>query len=378
MTLSRREFLAASAAGGLVAVLPGCRREPAGAGIVKPAPPALFVVRGATNAEARLDALPPELITPSAQFFVRSHEGTPVIDAAAWSLTIDGDAVQRPYTLTYDELLALPEATMIRFIDCAGNGRAFYEELLGAKTKGDPWRLGAYGVAAWTGVPLLHLLRRAGLRDGAAWVTPVGLDDGNFSRPMPLATAMRDDTLLAHRMNGEPLPPDHGFPARVVVSGWIGAASVKWVGRIEVTRERPEVDAVTKEYVLLGDDYERPPPMLTTTVIKSAVALPWPAALQAGRQTVHGFAWSPYGRIARVEVSRDGGLTWQPARLVGDNIAAAGTRWQFTFDAVPGDMSLTPRAFDEHGHGQPPLRAQRPNDHGYLFAAPVPHPVRVV
>lgn len=378
MTLSRRDFLAASAAGGLAAALPGCRSKPPGSGIVKPVPAELFIVHGASNAETRLDALPPELLTPTAQFFVRSHEGTPTIDAADWSLTIDGDAVERPYTLTHDQLLALPETTVIRFIDCAGNGRAFYEDLLGARVEGDRWRFGGYGVAAWTGVPLSHLLRRAGVRADAAWVTPVGLDRKPFARPMPLEKAMADDTVLAHHMNGEPLPPDHGFPARVVVSGWVGAASVKWVGRLEVSGARPDTRTVTKEYVLLGDDYARPPPMLTTQVVKSAVALPWPAVLQAGRQKVSGLAWSPHGRIARVEVSLDAGLGFHPARLVGDNIAAAGVRWEFVFDAAPGDMSLTPRAFDEHGHGQPPLRAQRPNDHGYLFAAAVPHPVRVV
>lgn len=377
MTLSRREFLAASAAAGLATAVPGCRRAP-GSQIVKPVPDELFILHGATNAETRLEALPPELVTPTAQFFVRSHEGAPIIDAADWSLTIDGDAVERPVTLTYEELIALPTTTAIRGIDCAGNGRAFFDELLGEQVKGEPWRLGGWGVAAWTGVPLTHLLRRAGLRDGAAWVTPIGLDDGNFSRPMPLEKALADDTLLAHRMNGAPLLADHGFPARVVVSGWIGAASVKWVGRIEVTRERPDVETVTKEYVLAGDDYLDPPPMLTTGTIKSAVALPWPAVLPAGRQTVTGCAWSPFGAIARVEVSLDGGLTWRRARLFGDDVAAAGARWLFEFDAVPGDMTLTPRAFDQHGHGQPPLRAQRPNDGGYLFAAPVPHPLRIV
>jgi sulfane dehydrogenase subunit SoxC len=377
MALTRREFLAASAAGGLAATLPGCRAAP-GSGIVKPLPPELFVVHAATVAETRLDALPAGLLTPNAQFFVRNHEPTPIIDAAGWSLTIDGDATRRPVTLTYDELLTLPETTAIRGIDCAGNGRAFYHELLGAKVEGEPWRFGGHGVAAWTGVPLAHLLRRAGLRDDAAWVTPIGLDDGNFSRPLPLAVAMRDDTLLAHRMNGVTLPPDHGFPARLVVPGWVGAASIKWVGRIEVTRERPAVDTVTKQYVLTGDSYADPPPMLTTSVIGCALALPWPAVLPAGPRTVSGLAWSPHAAIARVEVSLDRGLTWHPARLDGDNIAAAGVRWSFTFDAVPGDMSLTPRAFDARGHAQPPLRAQTPNDHGYLFAAPVPHPLRVV
>jgi DMSO/TMAO reductase YedYZ molybdopterin-dependent catalytic subunit len=310
---------------------------------------------------------------------VRNHGPTPRLSAAGWRLEIHGDAVARPVRLTYDELVTLPSRTITRCLECAGNGRAFFAALLGFAADGDPWRDGAYGVATWTGVPLARLLGLAGLRDGAAWVMPVGLDGEGYARPLPLAKAMLEDTILAYRMNGAPLPMDHGFPARVVVPGWIGAASVKWVGALEVSKREPKVPANTEDYVLLGAGYPRPPPVLTTQVIRSAVCMPWPGLLPAGRRTIYGLAWSPFGAIARVEVSLDGGRTFtRAARLIGDDLPVAGTWWQLELEAPPGELSITPRAVDEHGHTQPPLAQQRANDKGYLFAAPVPHPIRFV
>lgn len=403
---SRREFLALLGSAG-VGALAGCspRDAPAEAaasppakvaakvvakvvapppqllaspGIVKPLPAGVFIARGDNNAETRLESLAQDaLITPTSHFYVRSHGPTPRLDAATWRLEISGEGVERPVTLTYDELTALPSVTITRFIECAGNGRAFYEEQLAAPAEGDPWRHGAFGVATWTGVPLATVLRRAGLRPGAAWVMPVSLDSARFARPMPLEKSLADDTLIVHRMNGEPLPPDHGFPARVLVSGWVGAASVKWLGAIEVSNSEPKVETNTESYVMLGPDHPKPPVPLTTLRVKSAVALPWPATLPAGKRTISGFAWSPSGKIARVEVSVDGGLTFQPARLVGDNLPLAGTRWQFDLEAVPGDMFVMSRAVDERGDGQPALAEQKWNEKGYLFAAPVPHPIRV-
>ncbi len=350
-------------------------------GIFKPVPALEFIRYAGPTAETRLEALPAgQLITPNEQFYVRNHADTPILDASTWALEIRGDGVERPVRLSYAELTALPAVELVRCITCAGNGRAFFGELLGQEAEGDPWRLGAYGVARWVGPPLSMVLQRAGLRPEAAWVMPVGLDEGGFARPLPLAKAMLTDTILATRMNGDPLPPDHGFPARVVASGWIGAASVKWVGALEVTVQEPKVKANTESYVLLGPDHPQPPVPLTTQVVQSSVALAWPGNLPPGRQKVRGFAWSPHAKIARVEISLDGGRTFlkeHEARLVGDNIEAAGVRWEFEFEAVPGDMSITPRATDAAGNGQPELAAQKWNKKGYMFAAPVPHPVRV-
>ncbi|MCY1056820.1 sulfite oxidase [Nannocystis sp. SCPEA4] len=375
---SRRQLL--TLLGG-AAVFAACRSRnaPTSGALVKALPPETFIPHEPYSAETRLDSLPTDsLITPTASFYVRNHGPTPLIAADTWSLRVDGEGVARPLSLSYAQLLTMPSVRAIRYLECAGNGRAYFDELMHRPAEGSPWRDGGYGVAEWIGVRLAEILHAAGLRPNAAWVTPISLDGEGYARPMPLAKALADDTLVAHSMNGAPLPPDHGFPARVVVPGWVGAASVKWVGALEVTVRQPSVKMNTEEYVFLGPDYPKPPPPLTTGVVKSAVCLPWPAVLPPGRQPISGLAWSPFGRIARVEVSLDGGRTYRPARLVGDNLPVAGVRWQFDLDAVPGDMTVTPRAVDEYGNGQPDLAAQKWNEKGYLFAAPVPHPLHIV
>jgi len=198
---------------------------------------------------------------------------------------------------------------------------------------------------------------------------------------MPIEKALEGDSLLALRMNSEPLPPDHGFPARVIVSGWVGAACIKWVGSIQVSSKPIFVKMNTEEYVLIGPDYPPEPPakgrILTTQTVKSAVALPWPATLRAGKQRIIGYAWSPFGTIEKVDVSLDGGATFQKASLLDPNIERAGVRWEFTFDAKPGDLTIMPRARDDKGHTQPTLAEQKWNEKGYAFEAMVPHPVKI-
>jgi DMSO/TMAO reductase YedYZ molybdopterin-dependent catalytic subunit len=408
--MPRRSFLALAALAGAGIALPGCSAGPLpeqkGRGdfaskepplppshgekaasrsgpIVKPTPEADFVKHGTANAEARLERLWDRgLITPAALFYVRNHEATPVIDAKTWKLTVHGSGLERPLELSYNDLLKLPSRTVTRYLECAGNGRAFFKELLGKEAEGDQWRLGAYGVAEWTGVPLAEILGRAGVKKSAVSVMPVGLDGSEFQRPMPIAKAMEDDTLLAYRMNGEDLPIDHGFPARVLVPGWAGAASIKWVGRIQVSDTPLFVKMNTTSYVLIGPDYPKEPPAdgppVTLQGVKSAVALPWGAKLQAGRNVARGYAWSPNGTIARVDVSLDGGKSWKPAELVGPNLPRAGVRWELAFEAKAGEMTIAPRATDEAGNKQPDLQQQKWNKKGYLFGAVVPHPVTVV
>lgn len=398
--MPRRRFLALLAGGGAGAVLAACagargpaevprsakQTEPSPSPrgpIVKAVPDSDFILHGGANAEARLErAWEGGLLMSSALFFVRNHGATPILDARTWRLKVLGSGVERPIEVSYDELLKLPSRTVTRYIECAGNGRALFEEVLGKKAEGDPWHLGAFGVAEWTGTPLSEILGRAGIRKSAVDVMPVGLDGAGIKRPMPVAKAMEDDTLLVYRMNGRDLPVDHGFPARVLVSGWAGIASIKWVGQIEVSEEPVFVKTNTTDYVLIGPDYPpRPPadgPAVTTQALKSAVALPWRAKIPAGTAVVRGYAWSPRGSIARVDVSLDAGKTWLPARLVGPNKERAGVRWELTFDAKPGEMTIMPRATDEDGTTQPAHAEQRWNKKGYLWSAVVPHPVTIV
>ena len=319
-------------------------------------------------------------LTPASLFFVRNHDSSPAIDLATWRLKVEGPGVERALELTYDELLRLPSTSVVRYIECAGNGRIFHQEVLGKPAKGTPWRLGAYGVAEWTGVPLGEVSRRAGLKKTAVDVMPTGLDTRRIERPLPVSKALQDDTLLVYAMNGEVLPPDHGFPVRTLVPGWVGIANIKWVGRIIVSEEPLFVEKNTKDYVLIGPDFpERPPakgPILTWQTVKSAVALPWPATLRSGPQTIRGYAWSPHGKIATVAWSLDGGTQWAMATLREPNIAQAGVRWEVAWEATPGEYVLMIRATDEHGNIQPETVPW--NELGYEFWAVVRHPVRVI
>jgi DMSO/TMAO reductase YedYZ molybdopterin-dependent catalytic subunit len=209
---------------------------------------------------------------------------------------------------------------------------------------------------------------------------PVGLDQLMVRRPMPLAKAMADDTLLVFGMNGQDLPPDHGAPVRALVPGWIGVANVKWVGRIEVSEEPLLSDWNTISYVLLGPGYQpdgpHKGPVITTQVVKSALELPWPAQLPFGRQTLHGRSWSGQGRIATVEYQIEGEPPgWHPARLEPPNEPTAWVRWSFDWDAHPGQTGIRVRATDDRGNTQPDTVPF--NQQGYLYGAVVSHPVKI-
>jgi DMSO/TMAO reductase YedYZ molybdopterin-dependent catalytic subunit len=222
------------------------------------------------------------------------------------------------------------------------------------------------------------VLERAGVKKGARDVMPEGLDELKVRRPIPLAKAMADDTLLVYGMNGEDLPADHGGPVRALVPGWIGVANVKWVGRIEVSTQPLLSDWNTTSYVLLGPGYapEGPAmgPVLTTQPVKSALELPWPATLPAGPQTIRGRSWSGAGRIAKVECRIDDG-PWQAARIEGSNEPLAWARWSLGWDATPGAHTVRVKATDERGNTQPETVPF--NQQGYLYGGIVAHPVTV-
>jgi DMSO/TMAO reductase YedYZ molybdopterin-dependent catalytic subunit len=383
---TRRQFLAASAAG--VAAVAAIREASAQAPAqpqpapqaqkvhVKPLPREIFIDHG-INQETRLETLRGHL-TPASHFFVRQHAPTPVLDARTWRLRVEGNALQRPVELGFDDLLRLPSRSVTCFVECAGNGRGFFTELMGKVASGTQWHFGGIGVAEWTGVPLGAVLELAGVRRDTPRdilnVLVEGLDSVKVNRPLSLAKALEDDTLLAYAFNGEPVPPDHGFPVRAIVPGWVGINNIKWVGRIEVRNSVIDVPTTTKTYILEGPDYPSKV-VLRQQTIKSAVALPWGATLSPGRQRVRGFAWSPVGRISRVEYSLDRGATWQPAALREPNIPRAWARWDFEWDARVGDHAILTRATDDKGNTQPasiPWNAQ-----GYGYNVPVPHPVKV-
>lgn len=342
--------------------------------IVKPVPASDFVMHG-TNAETRWEALRDTgLVTPISKFFVRNHTSTPVLDAVSWRLRVHGDGVRQPLSLSLGDLKALPSVEIEALIECAGNGRSLYGSQQGQTVSGTPWRLGAVGNARWRGVPLGVLLRQAGLRSSAVDVLPVGLDAeyvtggvslGRVRRSLPVAKAL-DDVLVAYSMNGSELPVDHGFPARLVVPGWVGIASIKWLGSLEVSSSRLSSPWDTELYRLVGPSYPADGVVVTGQVTKSAFELAWDAVLPGGRQVLTGRSWSPFGAVRRVVVSTDG-RTWRPARVVSSGVW---TRWEISWDATPGDHVLRVRA-----DGQPDESPY--NTQGYLFGAVVKHPVTV-
>ena len=362
-----------------------------GSGIRKPVPAEWFVLFG-TNAETRWDALADVgYEVPNERFFVRNHTATPLIDPATWRLRLFGDGLKlRPgasdsVEFSLRDLKRLPSKKLTAFIECADNGRGFFAGQQGAPAPGTQWGLGGVGVAEWRGVPLSEVLERAGMTKDAVDVLPQGLDPnvvtggvdlGKVRRPLPVAKAL-DDVLLAYEMNGATLPADHGFPVRLVVPGWVGIASIKWLGQIEVSTQPLFSPWNTSSYRMFGPDYPTDSPPLASQPVKSALELARDAVLPLDRPTtLTGRAWSGAAAIRSVDVSGDRGATWAAAELYGANRPGAWARWSFTFEpSSPGKHELWTRATDEDGRTQPlsvPF-----NTYGYLYSAVVRHPVVV-
>jgi DMSO/TMAO reductase YedYZ molybdopterin-dependent catalytic subunit len=393
--ISRRRLLALLAAASAATALPPVPRAAAATSttIVKPLPDEWFTVRG-TNAETKWESLRGTgYHTPVDHFFVRNHTSTPVIDAAGWRLKVWGSGlrgapgIDQAVEFGLDDLRALPPVTHSAFVECAGNGRNFYTTQQGQTVSGTAWTLGAVGVARWRGVRLSQVLGAAGLTRDAVDVMPRGLDDeyvtggvslGHVRRPLPVAKAL-DDVILAYEMNGEPLPYDHGHPVRVLVPSWVGIASIKWVGDIEVSAEPLYSPWNTDFYRLFGPAYpDGGSPPLTRQTIKSAFELPSGAAFTAGgTYHLHGRSWSGAGGIRDVQVSTDGGATWRPAGRLDAPRRDGWVRWSVPWrPSAPGPAELLARATDTAGRTQPDQAVY--NTQGYLFDAVVRHPVTVV
>lgn len=388
--LGRRNFLSLLALGGTSAVLAACNpvvAVPPTAATEAEAEPTFFkdttpfTDYGGKVLEAHLDNLP-GFLTPIEQFFVRNNSVSLDIDVEQWRLVIEGDAVETPLELTYDQILDLPSRTVFAYLECAGNHRAFYELVNGESTEGTQWKTGGIGNGEWTGVSLRDVLALAGVKENAVDLLLIGLDtespEEGFRRVLPIEKALDPDTLVAYALNGAILPKDHGYPVRALVPGWVGSSSIKWLGKIVVSSEPIWTRNNTESYVLVGDDYppegEAKGQVITTQVIKSTLALPWPAELEPGTQRIHGFAHSPAGEITKVEWSTDG-TTWQEAAIVSPQIQYSWVRFEFWWDAEAGEHTIWTRATDVAGNTQPD---QVPfNVEGYLFNQPVPHPIVV-
>lgn len=289
-------------------------------------------------------------ITPNGLHFERHHSGVPDIDPERHRLLVHG-AVRRPLTFTLEALMRYPTVTQLRFIECSGNSGGNLAPEPAQSPCGEIH--GLVSCSEWTGVPLAVLLEEAGVEPDASWVLAEGADAAAMSRSVPLEKIM-DDAIVALYQNGEPLRPGNGYPMRLLLPGWEGNMSVKWLRRIELTRGPTMTRDETSHYtdVLLGGKaLQFTFPMGVKSVITSpstGLALGEPGVYE-----ITGLAWSGAGRITRVEVSADGGRSWAEAALSGPALAKALTRFRMAWRWDGGPAVLKSRAVDETGAVQP-------------------------
>ena len=336
------------------------------------------------NAEPTPARLRANFWTDQDDFYVRCHGDVPVVDAAAHRLAVTG-LVAQPLTLSLNDLRRrFRERTVAAVMQCAGNRRADLRHA-GAVT-GDPWGPGAIGNARWTGVPLADVLRAAGAATAPELhVAFASLDeheaDGErfpYGASIPMAKALDPDVLLATAMNGRRLAPEHGFPLRVVVPGYAGVRSPKWLAAIEV-RETPSTNPIqASDYKLLPPDIRSPDAInwrrgetINEMPLNSAICEPAAdACLRPGPSRLRGWAVASGRPIRRVDVSVDGGANWRQAELEADPAAPASwTLWSLTVDLPPGRHELVVRAWDGAGQTQPSRPEDVWNVKGYLSTA---------
>jgi sulfane dehydrogenase subunit SoxC len=299
--------------------------------------------------------------TPVGLHYLLIHFDIPFVDAAAWRLEIGG-RVKRPIALTLDELRARPAITTAVTLECAGNGRA----LLTPRPVSQPWLQEAVGTAEWTGTPLAPLLEEAGIAGDAVDVVFAGIDRGiqggveqDYERSLSVADSQRPEVILAYAMNGQPLPPQHGFPVRLLVPGWYGMAHVKWLKRITLVAESFRGFQQVDRYRLRQAEAE--PGLPVTRIEPRALMIPpgipdfltRSRLVEAGSQLLEGRAWSGHGPIRRVEVSFDGGRNWSDAQLGDAGSPFAWTYWSYRWRASPGEYEICVRATDRSGNTQP-------------------------
>ncbi|MGB7447873.1 MAG: molybdopterin-dependent oxidoreductase [Ornithinimicrobium sp.] len=320
------------------------------------------------------------LRTPVDTFFVCSAGAVPRLDPTSWRLRIDGDAAGAPLELGLTELQALEQVSVDAWLECAGNGRRLFEVVgdleISTARKNTRWFLGALGLATWTGPRLSSVLALASPSDVAAYVGPVGFDhDNSEGEPvrmsLPLAKGLDPDTIVAVTMNGEDLAPAHGAPARLVVPGWVGAYSVKWLQRLELSSTW--VDSYrSNEYYVLRDAAGDVTGPATAHPPKSQLRLDWEAALDCGTVEVHGYARSGIAPVAAVDWALDDG-PWRSAELLEDLGRWAWRPFRLSVDLAPGRHTIRTRACDGGGNTQPDQQA--PHRDGVLWNAVIPHPV---
>ena len=300
-------------------------------------------------------------ITPTGLHYLLIHYDIPAVDANQWRLKIAG-RVAKPLELTLEEITKRPRRTIPVTMECAGNGRA----LFAPRRISQPWLLEAIGNAEWTGTPLREILQEAGLRSDAAEIVFTGFDQGvegdqiqHYQRSLTVDEAIRDEVLLVYEMNGEPLPPQHGYPLRLLKPGWYGMASVKWLDHIEAVAEPFQGYQMVHayRYSKSAEDSGEAVDVIRARALMIPPGIPdfmtRDRLVDAGPVTLAGKAWSGYGGVMRVEVSVDGGAKWSDAQLGESRSPYAWRTWTFVWNATPGAHTLCVRASDTSGNVQP-------------------------
>jgi len=315
-------------------------------------------------------------LTPVPHFFVRNHMHEPVeLSAADWRLSIGGE-VEKPLTLSLNDLSKVEPHSVVNTLECAGNGRGFQRP----QVPGIQWGKGAVGTAKFSGPRLRDVLQRAGVKPSGKHVMFHGLDEvpgkvPPFIRSIPIEKALDADTLIATHMNGSPLTKHHGFPARALVPGWIGAASCKWLTEIKILDAEFVGNFMSPGYRLPNNpvkpgDTVKPEDThpITALNVKSVISAPSAgSSVKPGNVSIQGAAWAGEADVVKVDVSTDGGSTWNAATLGHDHAHYAWRLWHYDFKARSGAYSIRSRATDSQGRTQPDSPVWNPS--GYLYNA---------
>ena len=299
------------------------------------------------------------IITPNGLHFERHHAGAPDIAPQEHRLLVHG-LVERPRVFTLEDLRLLPVHSRFHFLECAGNGAL---EWRGPQNNAVQFTHGMLSCCQWTGVLLKDVLKLCGLKRKAAWLLCEAADGAGYARSLPLEQAL-NDAMLVFAQNGEALRPEQGYPLRLLCPGLEGAASVKWIARIEVGDAPWMTREETARYADLRPDGKAR--LFTLEMeVKSVITHPCPEnpLRRKGLQQLSGLAWSGRGRIVAVDVSFDGGVNWQPARLEEPVLPRCLTRFRLPFDWQGEELLLQSRAVDETGAVQPTY-AQALSDKG--------------
>jgi len=325
--------------------------------------------------------MPPEYvtswITPVPHFFVRNHMFEPAsVNAREWKVTVSGE-VENALALTLADLNKFEQHSVVNTLECAGNGRAFQRP----QVPGVQWQRGAVGTARFTGPRLADILQRAGVKSSGKHIMFRGLDEvpGNvppFIRSIPIEKAMDRGTLVATRMNNAGLTQHHGFPARALVPGWIGAASCKWLTEIKVLEKEFDGNFMKPGYrfpnqpvapgAAVAPEDTHP---VTALNVKSMIVAPVEGEhVKARALRIHGAAWAGEADIVKVEVSTDGGTNWSPTVLGNEQSRYAWRLWSYRWQpSISGDCVIMSRATDSQGRVQPETAMWNPS--GYLYNA---------